>query len=449
MENLLNRLNHFAPSERHKGLSELASQGLTANPSGNVNLHFHSFFSFNAEGWSPSRIAWESYIRGLYATGIIDFDVLDGQTEFYDACQLLGLRASVGIETRTFVHALADKVIDSPGEPGVSYVAGAGFAIPVDPQSPQGKTLARFRSTADKRNMELIDRINPNVRDIAIVYDTDVLPLTPSGNATERHIMEAYIRKAAAVFAAPDKLTAFWSGVFEKPASEVQSWIAARVPLENEVRNKFAKKGGFGYVQPDQNTFPPVEEFFAWVRSCGAIPMESWLDGTSDGEKHPDALLELAIANGARALNLIPDRNWNLTDPAEKTLKINNLQKIIALADKMGLPLHIGTEMNRKGLPFADDLKQSELQEFALLFVKGAEIIAGHVVVEKYSRAGYVSPWADAEFGNNHANRNDFFAKIGKLEVCTRYQSEKLLALGNEKAFLAIADAAKAGKWKL
>lgn len=449
MENLLNQLNHFDLLVRYEALTKLATLGTKFNPSVNVNLHIHSFFSYNAEGWSPSRIAWESHTQGLYATGIIDFDVLDGQTEFYESCQLLGLRSSVGIETRTFVHALSDKVIDSPGEPGVSYVAGAGFARSIDPKSPQGETLARFRSTADIRNKELIARINTKVPDIAIDYETDVLPLTPSGNATERHIMGAYIRKAAVIFSCPERLTAFWSGIFEKPEYEVQAWISAHGTLENQVRNKFAKKGGYGYVQPGKDTFPPVKEFFDWVSSCGAIPMESWLDGTSEGEKHPTALLELSADNGARALNLIPDRNWNLTNPSEKALKIGNLRRIIATADKMGFPLQIGTEMNRKGLPFADNLKHPDLQEFAPLFVKGAEIITGHVVAEKYSQSGYVSQWAEAEFGNNNAKRNEFFRQIGKLSACTRAQSEELLAIGKEKAFLAMADAAKSGKWKL
>ena len=49
----------------------------------NVNLHFHSFYSYNAEYWSPTRIAWESKKKALYASGIIDFDVLSGLEEFF------------------------------------------------------------------------------------------------------------------------------------------------------------------------------------------------------------------------------------------------------------------------------------------------------------------------------------------------------------------------------
>jgi hypothetical protein len=41
-----------------------------------VNQHCHTFFSFNAYGYSPTAYAWESKKRGLYGAGIVDFDVL-------------------------------------------------------------------------------------------------------------------------------------------------------------------------------------------------------------------------------------------------------------------------------------------------------------------------------------------------------------------------------------
>jgi len=100
-------------------------------------MHFHSFFSYNAEGWSPSHIAWEAKQAGLYAAGLCDFDVLDGQEEFLHAGELLGLRATVNVETRVFLPEYADKEISSPGEPGVSYIMGAGFARPLAAGSPR------------------------------------------------------------------------------------------------------------------------------------------------------------------------------------------------------------------------------------------------------------------------------------------------------------------------
>ena len=71
-------------------------------------------------GYSPSRFALEAKKAGLEMGGIVDFDVLDGLEEFWQASRLLDLKACVGIESRVFVPEFADRVINSPGEPGCS-----------------------------------------------------------------------------------------------------------------------------------------------------------------------------------------------------------------------------------------------------------------------------------------------------------------------------------------
>jgi hypothetical protein len=44
-------------------------------------LHAHTFFSYNAYGYSPSHFAFLARIRGLAVAGIVDFDMLDGMEE--------------------------------------------------------------------------------------------------------------------------------------------------------------------------------------------------------------------------------------------------------------------------------------------------------------------------------------------------------------------------------
>ena len=69
--------------------------------------------------------------------GIVDFDVLDGLEEFWQASRLLDLKACVGIESRVFVPEFADRVINSPGEPGISYHMGTGFTTVEIPEEAQ------------------------------------------------------------------------------------------------------------------------------------------------------------------------------------------------------------------------------------------------------------------------------------------------------------------------
>ena len=184
-------LDSFSPETRAAALNALAA-GTFPEPGANFNMHCHSFFSYNADGWSPSRVAYECRARGLCAAALCDFDVLDGLEEFLAAGRLLALRTAVHLETRAYVPELASCDISSPGEPGVTYIMGCGFAREPEADTPQATTLAALRQGAQERNLALIARVNAALPAIAIDYARDVLPLTPKGVATERHIVRAY-----------------------------------------------------------------------------------------------------------------------------------------------------------------------------------------------------------------------------------------------------------------
>lgn len=435
------KLDSFDPVARREALGRLAALALPPAPvSENINLHFHSFFSYNAEGWSPSHIAWAAHRAGLYAAGLCDFDVLDGLDEFLQAGELLGLRATVNLETRAFLKEYADREISSPGEPGVTYIMGGGFARALSAGSPQASGLAAYREAARARNLALLERINPHVSEIAIDYERDVLPLTPLGVATERHIIRAYLNRSKAVFKTPEATAGYWSGLLGKDAAEIQA-ILDGPAMEEAVRSKLVKKGGLGYVHPSEESFPPVDDFVVWVASCGAVPMVAWLDGTSEGEKDGRALLECLRAKGCQALNIIPDRNWNIKDPDSRAVKVANLRAIVAAADDLGMPINIGTEMNKAGLPFVDDLNGPVLCEFKPSFLRGARVMVGHSILLRYAGVSYISYEADI------AEKNAFFESVGALPPLTAPVAARLAEMGEEKAYAAIRDAAARGAW--
>jgi hypothetical protein len=441
------RLCSFDAGERTSALRELTDAGLVSDGShrGNVNMHIHSFFSYNAEGWSPTRIAVECAKRGLDAAGLIDFDVLDGLPEFFAASEQLGLRALVGVESRVFYAEFADKEIDSPGEPGVHYIDGIGFCKLPEAGTPAAAGLQRWRDSAQKRNKELVERINQRVPEIAVDYVAQVLSLSPGKCPTERHIIAAYVDQAKSRFEGGD-LVAFWSRVLARTADETASLLKNRPKMEDVVRTRFAKRGGFGYIQPTAATFPAMEEFTAWVRACGAIPMESWLDGTSNGESEAEALLDCSMAKGCRAFSIIPDRNWNIADEKARAIKVEKLRKVVTLADARHLPLNIGTEMNRLGLPFADDLRGPVLREFAASFHRGAMTLIGHTICGRFAGFGYLSAAAEAEL-SLYEKRNRFFASVGELPPLTSAVADRLRTVGEEKALRIIRESVRAGAW--
>ena len=137
----------------------------------------------------------------------MDFDVLDGLDEFWNATRKLDLKACIGLESRVFVPEFADRVINSPGEPGISYHMGTGFTSTEIPQDAQ-VFLDGMRNTSEQRNRSLLDRVNQFLNPLTLDYEQDVLPLTPKRNATER-ISVWPMPEAASQFSEESALRAF------------------------------------------------------------------------------------------------------------------------------------------------------------------------------------------------------------------------------------------------
>jgi hypothetical protein len=176
--------------------------------------------------------------------------------------------------------------------------------------------------------------------------------------------------------------------------------------------------------------------------------MVAWLDGMSPGEQRPDELLEILSAKGAAAVNIVPDRNWNLSDREEQDLKRGKLLEFVQASRQRNLPINIGTEMNKLGLPFVDDLDGAFLSQFREDFERGAEIMVGQSVLLRYADFSYVGDEAAGEFGADVTEKNDFFASVGGLPPLDSQAGRELSQMGSERAFSSIRDAVKRGRWE-
>lgn len=441
-------LDDFDPDVRAATLGKLALLEVPGEDfQGRVNMHMHTFFSYHAKGWSPSRFAWEVRKAGLWSAGIIDFDGVDGIDEFLNAAESLCIRATAGIEVRTYLRGFAEVEIDSPGDPGVHHIVGSGLVRPPKTGTREAEYLAKLRRFSESRSRAMVDRINAAIPLIAVDHDQVVHLRTPSGFAGERHLAAAYIERAEDKFPDPGKLADFWSGILARPRSTVLALMPNREAFAEPVRVKLMKKGGIGYIQPDSAGFPPTEDVYAWMRNCGAIPTDSWLDGTSAGETRARELLECNRGLGARALNLIPDRNWNVKDPAEKRCKLENLARVVALAAEWRMPLLIGTKGDRTGLPFADDLVCPELAPYKSGFLEGAEILVGHAMLARYADYDYCGDAADGDFGVDIRSKNEFFASVGRLPPMNAVLARRLRDLGPASALAALRASSHRGVW--
>jgi hypothetical protein len=412
IEKLEQQLDSFDAGERKQTLLSLLDEvkagaiGLP-EPGRFVNLHCHTFFSYNTYGYSPTKFAWLARKAGLAVVGTTDFDVLDALDEFREACRLLGLKGCSGLETRVYVPEFSTRVINSPGEPGISYHMGVGFPTSKVPASQQ-KFLKGLKQTAQQRNRDLMQRVNRYLSPIELDYERDVLTLTPAGNATERHMCLAYARKAQDHFgAAPDKLAEFWTQKLRTDAKRLG--LPEGRDLLNTIRAKTMKRGGVGYVQPDSGSFPFMADTNRFILAAGGMPVHTWLDGTSDGEQAIEKLLDVALSTGAVALNVIPDRNYT---PGSQDQKIKNLYHVVEVAQRRHLVVVEGTEMNSPGQKFVDDFNTAELAPLLPVFLKSAHIVYAHSVLQSRCGLGYTSAWADKHFGTAE-RKNAFFEEVG------------------------------------
>lgn len=375
-----------------------------------LNLHCHSFYSFNGYGYSPLGIVWRARRKGLFAVGLVDFDVLDGVNEFLFGCSLVGLKGGAGFETRVYLPEFADREINSPGEPGVSYHMGMGFVPGLVSHS---EVIDQLADTARNRTREITRRVNEHIPEIALNFDQEVLPMTPAGNATERHVCAAYEKKARVFWPDAAQRIRWWAGKLGVKETAVAAVIENPPAMQALIRSKLMKKGGPGYIVSEPHAFPALQTVNEFTVANGAIPTMTFLDGTSAGEQAMDELLDLMQASGVVAANIIPDRNWNYPDPEVRARKAALMREFLDKARRRTMPVFSGTEMNAHGQRFVDDFTAPEMREHHEQFMQGAWFLHAHTTLQIRDGMGFQSDWARTHLPLND-RRVAFYTEAGR-----------------------------------
>ena len=411
-------LNDFNGQKRLDSLTQLEhflSQGkISTHPIRNwINLHCHSFFSYNGYGMSPSSLVWKAKLLGLDMMGLVDFDTLDGVDEFHHAGKILNVKTVASLETRVFLPNYLEQEINSPGEPGIAYHMISGITSSSILDTEDRLFSESLLSKSHNRNKSIVSRINNIIPDIKLDYDHDVLSLTPKNNATERHICEAYRRKSEDVFPDNKLRIKFWSKVTNHSESEFKEILLNNVALEAFIRKYFMKIGGAAYQKPSPENFPKLSEINAHAVKTNGIPVMAWVDGISSAENNIKELIEYHISQGTKGLNIVPDRNYNVKDKAEKDKKVHKLYEIVEIAETYDLPIMVGTELNAPGLKFVDDFNSPELSPLLPIFIKGADVFHGHTLEQEKNGHGYCSEWSEKNFSTT-AEKNQYYINITK-----------------------------------
>lgn len=337
-----------------------------------INAHIHTFHSFNYKNWSPLRIVFEGWKKGMLYLGTVDFDTLEGVEETLWAGEMLNIKVTGGFETRVFLKEMKDKIINSPNEPGIFYLCGKGFKKLPKENSEETIFFKKLKEISQNRNKKIIEKINEYLKDVRIDYKEDVLPLTPSNNPTERHIIIAYYKKAKEIF--KEKESEFWSEILKLKKQEVEELKEKNIGEFYEIiRQKLIKFGGPGYIKSESKDFPTFEDVVEMTRKADGIPIGTFLDGTNEGERDIKFLIELLKSKGIEGITVIPERNWNIKEPEEKRMKVQKFNEFMNLCKKINMPVICGTEMNRYGQPFVDNFKRPEISKYLEYFIKSFE----------------------------------------------------------------------------
>jgi hypothetical protein len=240
----------------------------------------------------------------------------------------------------------------------------------------------------------------------------------------------AYVQAAERSIADPVK---FWAKKLDVSRDELSAHMGDSAAFQNLIRAKLMKRGGVGYVQPDSGMFPRLESFHELTVACGALPCCAWLDGTTPTEENMEDWLGFLIERGVAALNIIPDRNWNIPDPDTRRLKVQNLYNLVDLAQELDLPLNVGTEMNSFGQKIVDSFDSAELTPLRPSFLNGAFFIYGHTVMQRAIGLGYQSEWASACLPSRR-ERNEFYTKVGRLVPPGQRGVQRIRDLGSEQS---------------
>jgi hypothetical protein len=325
---ILDLLNAPERLENLKTLvAEVKSGAMPAPVTGrDVNNHIHTQYSFSP--YSPTAAAWFSWQAGLCTAGIIDHDSVAGAKEFLEACKIVGLAGTVGVECRVSLKGTPFESVrvNNPDQSGIIYTTVHG--IPHNQIDAVGAFFAPYREKRNQRNRKMVAAVNRLMAPygLAIDFDTGVVPLSrfrEGGSVTERHIACALANRMLEKFGPGDALVSFIRDELRLPLSEkargyltqpenpdrmydLLGWIKA------ELISKF-------YVDATDEC-PPVAEVLALSEAIHAISAYPYLGDVGDSvtgdkraQKFEDGflpeLMDFLKQAGYRGVTYMPSRN--------------------------------------------------------------------------------------------------------------------------------------------
>ena len=121
-----------------------------------IDLHTHSCFSDGSD--TPTELARKAAEIGISTIALTDHDTSASHQEMAEACDHYGLDLIAGVEVSLKDHAVTRA--SSSGDSTALSVHVLAYFIPTDEQHPFQIQLRELRTDRERRNRELVERLN-------------------------------------------------------------------------------------------------------------------------------------------------------------------------------------------------------------------------------------------------------------------------------------------------
>jgi hypothetical protein len=404
---LLRKLYNSNLKERLKALETLIKQNPKRITNGKINLHIHTNESFSVFR-SPTEAVWHAYENDVEYFGINDHYTIDGHGEFGEACRIAGLKAVFSIEAIAMDHAAlkVKRRYNDPNNPGRCYLIGKGVTRDLKPGGRNSSLLLRMRAAIQRRNREIVRRLNRYGEQkgytIHLSYE-DVRRLTPRGNATERHVVQAFCEKLDGLSEDETQRAEVYTTILGDEIKSETLNDPARLLVT--VRAGLVKTGRPCYVEEDEEAFTSLQDLIRIYLEYGAVPSYPFMGGpVTEEEEDLDRLFEKVLAYGMYAFDLVEFRT-----PLEIA------RKIVLFARDHGFPVFIGTEHNTKRFdPMVGEIAiNPDLYEY---LKRSSQFVLGHQILSHLCDYGYVTDEGRPRIGNLREGFQ-LYSEVGSTEL--------------------------------
>jgi len=381
------------------------------------NNHIHTIYSFSP--YSPTAAAYMAYTAGLTSCGIMDHDSLSGAEEFTEACKILGMGYTCGVEVRAKFNRKHWGKINHPDQEDCVYMAAHG--VPAQNVKAFNEYLEKYRARRVERDRKMTELINAKFGKFGfnIDFEKDVYDASMAregGSITERHLMNALAKKLEERFGRTEELIAFLEKDLELGVSEKQKGFltdSENPHFNYDLLGVLKADTKFFYIDADDE-MPDVVEFVNTAVSFGAIPAYAYLGDVGDsvtGDKRAqkfeddflDDLIDEVRSVGIRAVAYMPTRNTEA-----------QLDRLRALCAKKGLFEISGEDINSPRQKF--ECKALANPRYANLIDSTWALIGHERASENGIENGMFASKAEQEYPTL-SDRIQAFAKIGRASV--------------------------------